>query len=193
MSRSVLPAVVLFASLGMFPTVFSTTAGAKEPAPDAEAAAFEVDFLTSMIDHHFMAVMMGETCQDKAVHKELRKLCKRIETTQSREIRLMQRWLRKWYDIQYEPQMTEEMEQQLAEMESLDGAEYEIAFLTHMIEHHEGALEESAECVEHAYHEELVELCMEIAMAQSQEIELMQDWLCDWYDMCTDNGHDHAG
>lgn len=182
-------ALALTVSFGLAATEMATPAKADGPAPKRKTAQFEINFLKSMIDHHFMAVMMAETCQEQAIHPELFQLCEQIETTQSEEIAMMQGWLLEWYGIDYEPQMTEEMEQQVAHLASLSGAEYEIAFLHHMIEHHEGAVEESADCIKRAYHEELVELCIAIGATQSEEIELMQDWLCDWYEMCYHDDH----
>lgn len=52
-----------------------------------------------------MAVEMAEICVDKAVHEELRSLCKNINATQSQEIETMQTWLADWYSVSYEPQM----------------------------------------------------------------------------------------
>ena len=60
------------------------------PAPTKPAANFEVKFLTDMIDHHNMAVMMATMCLDKAVHGELEALCNDIVTSQSQEIDMMQ-------------------------------------------------------------------------------------------------------
>ncbi|MHB0958486.1 MAG: DUF305 domain-containing protein [Pirellulaceae bacterium] len=169
---------------------FTSIVNAEAPAPSQKAAKYEIRFLTSMIDHHAMAVMMAESCQEKAIHDELVVLCEQIEVMQMEEIALMQQWLLDWYEIEYEPQMTRGMEVQMAKMESLSGAEYEIAFMQEMSKHHENALRESASCVKKAYHNELVALCMQIAVMQSIEIETMKEWLCEWYGICRDNDAD---
>ncbi|MDT0119030.1 DUF305 domain-containing protein [Kocuria sp. PD6] len=54
----------------------------------------------SMIDHHYMAVVMAQECVDKAVHPELAAMCEDIITVQNQEIEQMQTWLEEWYDRQ---------------------------------------------------------------------------------------------
>ena len=70
--------------------VAALPAAAEAPAAVEQAARFEVDFLTGMIDHHHMAVMMAEMCLEKAVHPELESTCETITATQSAEIATMQ-------------------------------------------------------------------------------------------------------
>ena len=60
-------------------------------------------------------------------------------------------------------------------------ANFEIRFLTNMIDHHQMAVEMAMVCVEKAIHEELRALCNDIITSQTQEIETMQAWLQDWY------------
>jgi uncharacterized protein (DUF305 family) len=154
------------------------------PAPTRQAVRFEIKFMEGMIDHHAMAVMMAELCLDRAIHPELEELCQEIIETQSAEIAQMQSWLEDWYGIEYEPQMTRKMERQLQELAELSGAEFEVAFLQMMIEHHEAAIKEAQKCVKRAFHDELVALCEGIVQAQSMEITLMETWLCAWYGLC---------
>jgi uncharacterized protein (DUF305 family) len=78
---------------------------ASAPASRPSTANFEIKFMTDMIDHHHMAVMMAEMCITKAVHSELRALCERIRAAQMAEIEQMQTWLQQWYGISYEPVM----------------------------------------------------------------------------------------
>jgi len=81
-------------------------AAADAPAASEQAARFEVDFLTGMIDHHHMAVMMAEMCVEQVVHPDLESTCESIVAAQSAEIEMMQGWLQDWYGITYEPDMT---------------------------------------------------------------------------------------
>ena len=60
-------------------------------------------------------------------------------------------------------------------------AKYEIDFMTGMIDHHAMAVMTAEMCVARATHEELRALCQNIITTQSQEIEMMQSWLRDWY------------
>ena len=157
---------------------------ASSPAPSQRTARYEIDFMQDMIDHHAMAVMMAEMCVDKAVHKELRRLCQDIIAAQSAEIEQMQTWLQEWYGISYEPQMKPSDERMMEQMAALSPEEFEIEFLQMMIEHHEKAIREGETCLRRAYHPELIELCENIIETQTAEIELMQEWLCEWYGIC---------
>lgn len=104
-------------------------AQASAPAASDQAARFQVDFLTGMIDHHHMAVMMAEMCVEKAVHDELAATCESIVATQSAEIATMQQWLEDRYGISHEPDMTGM--QSMHRFHDLDGEEFEVAFATH--------------------------------------------------------------
>ena len=57
--------------------VTAPAAVADAPASSEQTARFEVDFLTGMIDHHHMAVMMSQMCLEKAVHDDLVAACAR--------------------------------------------------------------------------------------------------------------------
>jgi uncharacterized protein (DUF305 family) len=71
-------------------------------------------------------------------------------------------------------------------MEIMVGEEFEIEFMQMMIKHHRGAIKEGEKCLDKAYHTQLLELCGNIIVTQTQEIETMQTWLCEWYGICKD-------
>ena len=173
---------------GEAPTVplqaWDSTPTATRAAPHPGTAQFEIRFMQDMIDHHAMAVETAKLCVTKAIHEELRELCEQIIAAQSREIRTMQAWLQRWYGVTYEPQMSPGDQRQVEELAGLSGAEFEIAFMQMMIEHHEAAIREARTCLDRAYHRELQRLCENIIGAQSAEIEQMQAWLCAWYRIC---------
>lgn len=160
-------------------------AWADQPAPTQPQAQYEVRFMTSMIDHHAMAVMMASTCLSNAtVHAELRELCAEIITAQTEEIATMQAWLQDWYGLSYSPQMTQGEQNRMERMAQMFGAEFEIAFMKSMIRHHWKAVVEASGCIDRAYHQELVALCANIIETQVAEITLMRSWLCEWYGVC---------
>jgi uncharacterized protein (DUF305 family) len=178
----------LFTAALIIGALYAGAAPAKADAlaPDKKTAKYEIDFMTGMIDHHAMAVMMAEMCVAKATHEELRTLCQNIITTQTQEIQMMQSWLQSWYGISYEPRVKDGG--QMEKLSSLYGAEFEIEFMRMMIRHHLGAIKEASACVERVYHEELRTLCENIITAQAAEIEQMRTWLCRWYGVCKRSG-----
>ena len=111
-------------------------------------------------------------------------MCENVIAVQSAEIARMQRWLRDWYGVSYEPRMTRSDERMLARLASMSGAQFEIEFMQMLIAHHARAIQEAEECLQRASHRQLRRLCENIIEAQSAEIEQLQTWLCEWYDMC---------
>lgn len=102
------------------------------------------------------------------------------------------------------PQMTEEMHEEMdhmmdEEMLSADGymqhsmdemmrglhgktgEEYEKAFLEMMIVHHVGAIEMAEDLLEETERPELVKMANDIITVQTQEVDMMKEWLNDWF------------
>ena len=176
--------LVVLCALAFLALIGTDRAAGSAPAPDVSTSKYEVRFMEAMIDHHAMAVMMAEICQQKAVHAELLTMCQSIEQAQTEEIGTMQNWLASWYSETHAPQMSQGSQQQMARLASLSGAAFEIAFIQRMIRHHWKAIVRAAQCVDRAYHDELIEMCEDIIVAQSAEIEQMRTWLCQWYGRC---------
>lgn len=172
--------IVILVLAAMF-AALATPARADAPAPDKQTAKYEVKFMENMIDHHAMAVMMAEMCNMMAVHPELIAMCENIIATQSAEIEMLQTWLEDWYGIIYEPKM------HMGEMQGhmkMDPAQFEEWFMKRMINHHAKAIMEAEDCIEEAYHSELISMCQSIIATQRQEIDTMHTWLCKWYEVC---------
>ena len=157
---------------------------AEAPSPDKAAARYEVDFMTTMIDHHQMAIDMSQICLDKVAHPELRSMCKQIIAAQSQEITTMQSWLQDWYGVSHSPSMSTGNMKSMSRLQDLQGADFEITFMRTMTRHHWAAVREAGKCVENAYHKELVSLCDGIVSGQLAEIRQLNTWLCQWYDRC---------
>lgn len=177
-SRSGIALAVAILALSIAPAV------ASGPAPDQATTDYEIDFMTDMVDHHHMAIEMSEVCLDKAVHEQLRNRCEDIIATQSAEIDQMESWLRDWYGVEHEPQMTAGEERAVDRLSSLEGKDFEVRFMRTMLRHHRTAIREANTCLDRAYHDELTDLCSSIIETQRAESELFERWLCDWYGRC---------
>jgi uncharacterized protein (DUF305 family) len=162
-------------------------------APSRSQEVFEIRFMKEMIDHHAMAVMTGMLCEERAVHDELRDLCRMMVEMQMEEIEMMQMWLLDWYGIEHEPQMNPGHERMIQRLAALEGEEFEIAFMRHMIRHHAGAVVASLNCVKKAYHQPLIALCHEMVEMQLEEIHMLKEWLCEWYGICQGKSHTRMG
>lgn len=62
-------------------------------APD-----FDIEFLSQMIVHHEMAVMMGRMLAEGTERSEMKVLADQIVTSQQGEIETMRSWIKAWYD-----------------------------------------------------------------------------------------------
>lgn len=156
-------------------------AKANGPAPDRATSEYEVRFMEEMIDHHAMAVRMGQMCLAKAVHQELRAMCQDMVTSQQQEIVTMQQWLAAWYGLSnYQPEMSPGHMERMERMTTLSGAEFEIEFMQQMIQHHKLAVVKASQCIARAYHDPLQQMCTGIVTSQLTEIRQMEQWLCNW-------------
>lgn len=59
----------------------------------------------------------------------------------------------------------------------------EIRFLQGMIDHHQMALDMALDCLERASTDEVRAICEAVIAAQTPEIEQMQAWLLEWYNI----------
>lgn len=186
--HSIVLMLVLSTACSDEPTSHSSRADATSaelaPAPTRATARYEVDFMTDMIDHHAMAVEMAELCLEKAVHADLLAMCGDIIAAQSAEIETLQSWLLDWYGLSHEPAMSTSGQKRMAKLSTLEGADFEIAFMEMMIKHHRGAVKEGERCTDKAYHAPLIELCENIVVTQATEIVTLEQWLCAWYGRC---------
>jgi uncharacterized protein (DUF305 family) len=148
---------------------------------NAPAGAYDRAFLTEMIGHHAMAVEMGEMAEEKSTHAELKRTGEEIVRTQSGEIRRMQRWLREWYGKRVSPMVQHEDMEQMEELESASGAEFEIRFMALMSVHHAQAIERATVALRRARHPAVRRLAGAILKAQEREVNQFRNWLVAWY------------
>jgi uncharacterized protein (DUF305 family) len=116
----------------------------------------DVEFMQGMIMHHSQAVEMTALIPLQTENKEVRSLGAKISSSQSDEIRFMQRWLAaRGKPISMAMPGMPDMDMsgkpmapmpgmltphQMAALRKATGAEFDYLFLTGMIQHHGGAL-----------------------------------------------------
>jgi uncharacterized protein (DUF305 family) len=121
------------------------------PVPFTSA---DVHFMAGMIGHHAQAVLIAGWAPSHGASAAVRALCERIVVGQRDEIVLMQRWLGERHEPVPEadpahhtmPGMETSMmpgmltPDQLAQLDSSRGPEFDRLFLQFMIQHHQGAI-----------------------------------------------------
>jgi uncharacterized protein (DUF305 family) len=139
----------------------------------------EYEFLVHMIPHHEEAVETATILKANTEREEMRDFAEGIIRTQSAEIEQMTTWLENWYPdrshhVDYQPMMRD--------LEKLKGDALDRAFLEDMIPHHMTAIMMSQQLLNRglAEHEEVEVLARSIRNSQSNEIQMMINWLDNW-------------
>jgi len=149
------PAVVIALACAPNPAPAQTPASAAaKPAPKNYTAA-DVHFMAGMIGHHAQAIQMAGWAPSHGASPSVRVLCERIVVAQTDEIAMAQRWLREHgeYVPPADPRghIMQGMDQpmlmpgmltpeQMTQLDSARGPEFDRRFLTFMIQHHQGAI-----------------------------------------------------
>ncbi|WP_165985086.1 DUF305 domain-containing protein [Streptomyces sp. YIM 98790] len=157
----------------------------------------DVHFAQGMIPHHRQTVMMSEiavgnaSSPGKASAEEVRSLAEEILRAQQPEIDAMTGWLEEWEE-KVPPGMSGVNEghhggvapvpgmmsqEQMEQLVSATGDDFDTLYLTLMIEHHEGALEMAGTEREDGDHGPARELAKEIMESHGEEITRMRELL----------------
>ncbi|HTR19875.1 MAG TPA: DUF305 domain-containing protein [Gemmatimonadales bacterium] len=123
-------------------------AGAPAASAQAAVSPADVHFMSGMIYHHAQAVVMAGWAPTHGASQTIQTLCARILVSQNDEIAMMQQWLRDRHQEVPDPashpmaMMMPGMlsPEQLAQLDSARGPEFDRWFLTFMIQHHQGAI-----------------------------------------------------
>ena len=132
-----------------------STAGAQAPPSHKNYTPADVHFMAGMIGHHAQAIQMAKWAPSHGASPAVQRLCERIVVGQTDEIAMSQRWLREHGEYvppadprgHIMPGMDQPMlmpgmltPQQMAQLDSARGPEFDRLFLTFMIQHHQGAI-----------------------------------------------------
>lgn len=164
-----------------FLATFAFAASAQATGP---ASAYDKAFLTEMVGHHDMAVMMGEMAKEKATRPELKQLAGEIVRTQTAEMDQMQSWLKRWYGKRAktgEMHMSKADMEDVAELEKATGPAFDVAFMAMMSVHHTAAVERARTAQKRGAHPRVRKLAGGIIRAQEREIKQFRTWLVAWY------------
>jgi uncharacterized protein (DUF305 family) len=155
--------------------------------PDINNA--DVGFLQAMIPHHQQVIDMARLVTGRTQRPELVKLAARITTRQAAEIRRMQAWLTRWRrpaaanaGTQHDPSQLPGVlaEGQLEWLQTLQGAQFDLGFVTMLRTHHSGAVELAGTELRAGASAEVKALAAEIVALQQREIRQLQRWQDTW-------------
>lgn len=167
---------------------------------------FEVDYMRFTIDHHFAALRMTELAVGtdlqrnpelspqegtsltpgfaatpaKATLDDLKSMARRNNRMQREEILTLQRFLREWYGIDYQPRLRGGNERLVATLErARPGADFNHAFYETFSRHHYSLMEPVNACMtgSELRHEELRRECRSAWHSQIADIQMMREEL----------------
>jgi uncharacterized protein (DUF305 family) len=149
--------------------------------------------MAGMIGHHAQALEMTALLPARTAHEEMKLLAKRIDVSQTDEIRMMQRWLEARrlevpsvhaHHAPGAPLMPGMLTpEEMAKLADASGAAFDRLFLELMIKHHEGALEMVRTLVAQsgaAQDADIFAFASDVEADQSIEIARMRAMLAAW-------------
>jgi uncharacterized protein (DUF305 family) len=170
--------------------------GADEGTTVPTADSVDAGFSRDMAVHHLQGVEMANLALERSEDPEVRQLAFDISSTQTNQVGRMQGWLSLWGVA---PTGGEAMawmaghgghsmgadglmpgmatEEELAELRSLSGTEFDVEFLRLMIRHHQGGKDMADYAAQHADIAVVRDLAGTIAESQSAETTLMTEML----------------
>jgi len=149
--------------------------------------AADIHFMQGMIAHHGQAIYMSKLAATRTMDGHLSKLAVKIDQSQRSEIKLMRDWLIANNQVAPDSNAFRTMmmpgmltDAQLKELESKKGPAFDKAYLTYMIQHHEGALKMVDDLLKAPGAAQDVDVSVfanDVTTVQTAEIGLMQRML----------------
>jgi uncharacterized protein (DUF305 family) len=155
----------------------------------------DAHFIEQMIPHHEDAITMSELALEKAQRPEVKELAQNIIESQTKENEQMKNWYKEWFGrelptgeqvMQNHGMMSGSnlhmgMMGSSADLEKLENAQdFDRAFVEHMIPHHQMAVMMASMLKNGSSRPEMRELADNIIAAQTEEIDMMREWLSEW-------------
>ncbi|MFB9248767.1 DUF305 domain-containing protein [Sphaerisporangium melleum] len=145
----------------------------------------DVMFAQMMIPHHRQAIDMAKLAGSRASSPDVKRLAEQIEAAQGPEITTMSGWLTAWNAESPGDDMSSMghgmdgmmSADDMKELEGLSGGAFDKAFLTMMIEHHEGAVVMAEKEQASGTYAPARELAGAIVTSQTAEIGTMKQML----------------
>jgi uncharacterized protein (DUF305 family) len=157
---------------------------------EASGAPYDLQFIDTMIHHHEGAIEMSELALKNSQNAELKTFAQGIIDAQQSENGEMKDWREKWFagkapakNMQM-PGMADSMKPMagdgMKKLSAATGKDFDLMFLSMMIEHHQGALTMAKDAQAKAEHAEIKTLAARVIKAQEAEIKKMTGWQKQW-------------
>ena len=151
------------------------------------AGSADYRFSVQMAAHHESAVEMARLAQDRAERREVQALAEEIARSQSVEIGQLEAAAARLAPSGPAPDSSTEMHAGMGAGMGTDlsqlpaGEDFDRAFLTAMIPHHEMGVRMAQMVQRHGSDPDVQRLAAHMVDVQTAEIAQMQQWLAQWY------------
>ncbi|MDA3646305.1 DUF305 domain-containing protein [Saccharopolyspora indica] len=150
----------------------------------------DVEFTAMMIPHHYQAILMSELAPDRAAEPALKSLADRIRTEQGLEIKMLQGWQGRnalpvtdaptaYEEMLGMPEMIEHMgmatREEMAQLATLSGPDFDRMFLDLMIPHHEGAVRMLQDVILRGSDQDLNQMAQDMMSGQKAQLAIMRE------------------
>lgn len=181
------PAVTIEPEPAVAPEPEPTASGPVPLASDTEPEPADINFAQMMIGHHLQAIELVDLARELSSNSELLALADEIEAAQGPEIEQMSWWVAKeWgYEVldpaDHEGHAMPGMmtRDELNELATRTGADFDRAWLEAMIFHHEGAVDMANDELSAGAVSEVREMAQEVITVQEGEITVMREMIDD--------------
>lgn len=159
-------------------TAATTAAPAQTTTP---AADYDLQFIDTIMQHHEMAVQMGQMAAAEASDAKLKEFGRKVAEDQAKDIERLRSWREQWYGHAPKAVNTqlaggESLNMKMSHSDAASGHELDMRFIDMMIPHHQGAIAMSREALTRAQRPELKQLAQETIAKQEKEIADLQAW-----------------
>ncbi|MFM8921861.1 MAG: DUF305 domain-containing protein [Candidatus Nanopelagicaceae bacterium] len=166
-----------FKIFGSVLALFLLSACASNPEKTSEYSAQDIMFAEMMIPHHEQAIVMSDLALAKSTNPEILELAREIKDAQGPEIEQM----KSWEGVDANTHMGHTMmgmldEEEITNLKTALGKDFDRLFLEGMIKHHEGAID-MAGMIADSKNQEVADLGKAIIATQTSEIKFMQTLL----------------
>ena len=144
-------------------------------------AAFDRAWLSQMIAHHEVAVIVATMELAHGKRAGIRADAKAVVTAQVNEMAQMHAWLKAWYRVDAEPAqlalMMEDLDPMLAEMKVSAHHHADAGYVNKMIPHHDGAVAMANLALRKAARPELKAFARRVIADQGAQMVRYEKWL----------------
>lgn len=144
-------------------------------------AESELAYLNAIIESKNAQFAWSKLAADNASRADLRRFANRILDESPSITSRLSRRLRDWYQVRAATSLTPEDTQILNTLQTLQGRDFDIAYMQAMLSQLQGSMALSRSIASRSAREELVQTANSIADNDARKIQQLRTWLSEWY------------